>query len=201
MEAICAPGFEEGVLEELASQKQRVRVVGSRFDSTKEKDSESWERHSIEGGKLVQQIDTYTTEEFQSPTQVKFPKEKYNLARFGIVAAKYIKSNAIALVYEYSNHGFQLLSMGSGQPNRVDAIKRLTFPKAIENGRSKDILAESVMVSDAFFPFEDNVEEAAKFGIRYIIQPGGSIRDSEVIARADQLGIAMAFTSKRHFRH
>ncbi len=209
VEVICAPGFEEGVLEDLSSQKQKVRVVHSRFNSEKEKDMERFERHSIEGGTLVQEIDAFSIEEIQSVTKNKFPKDKMNLARFAIIAAKYTKSNAITLAYEHPDHGYQLVSMGSGQPNRVDAIKRLTFPKAFENlekqfgsiDKAKTIISQAVMVSDAFFPFEDNVEEAHKFGVQYIIQPGGSIKDQDVIACADRLNISMAFTGKRHFRH
>lgn len=209
VEVICAPGFEEGVLEDLATHKQKVRIVHSKFNSEKEKDSERFERHSIEGGTLVQEMDAYSFEELHSVTKNKFPKEKMALSRFAIIAAKFTKSNAITLAYEHPDKGFQLISMGSGQPNRVDAIRRLTFPKAIENlekqfgsqDKAKAIISECVMVSDAFFPFEDNVEEAHKFGVKYIIQPGGSIKDADVIACADRLNISMAFTGKRHFRH
>jgi phosphoribosylaminoimidazolecarboxamide formyltransferase/IMP cyclohydrolase len=106
--------------------------------------------------------------------------------------------------------------MGAGQPNRVDAVRKLALTKAQENidalfdkdtyGQSPrtfaaDILHEAVLVSDAFFPFPDNIENAAKAGIRYIVQPGGSKRDEEVIAACDQFGIAMAFTGMRHFKH
>lgn len=209
IEVICAPGFEEGVLEDLLSQKQKVRIVHSNFNSEKEKDLDRFERHSIEGGTLVQEIDAYSFEEIQSVTKNKFPKDKMALSRFAIIASKYTKSNAITFAYEHPDKGFQLVSMGSGQPNRVDAIKRLTFPKALENlekqfgtlEKAKSIISECVMVSDAFFPFEDNIEEAHKFGVKYIVQPGGSIKDPDVIAYADRLNISMAFTGKRHFRH
>ena len=113
--------------------------------------------------------------------------------------------------------GFQLVGMGSGQPNRVDAIRRLAIPKALEvlkegGAKSSDVLsqefakcgpefAKCVLASDAFFPFPDSVEEIHKAGIHFIVQPGGSIRDAEVIAACDKLGIAMALTGRRHFRH
>jgi phosphoribosylaminoimidazolecarboxamide formyltransferase/IMP cyclohydrolase len=107
--------------------------------------------------------------------------------------------------------------MGAGQPNRVDALRKLAMTKARENiasrfkaqggyGRSPrededGVLRECVLISDAFFPFPDSIEAAAEAGIRYVVQPGGSKRDEEVIAACDKFGIAMAFTGMRHFRH
>ena len=96
--------------------------------------------------------------------------------------------------------------MGAGQPNRVDALRKLALEKARENitRRGLDmaaVLARTVLVSDAFFPFADNIEAAAEFGIRYIVEPGGSKQDAACIAACDQHGIAMVFTGCRHFRH
>ena len=107
--------------------------------------------------------------------------------------------------------------MGAGQPNRVDALRKLALTKARENieilyeaasAESGDLeafaaglLGETVLISDAFFPFADTIEAAAQAGIRYVVQPGGSVRDPEVIDAADRLGIAMLVTGMRHFRH
>ena len=106
--------------------------------------------------------------------------------------------------------------MGAGQPNRIDSTRKLALTKARENIAAlqqaagdrqppaefeKTILAGCVMVSDAFFPFPDNVEVAAEAGLKFIVQPGGSKKDSEVITAADRAGIAMVFTGMRHFRH
>jgi phosphoribosylaminoimidazolecarboxamide formyltransferase/IMP cyclohydrolase len=156
----------------------------------------------VEGGYLVQQPDEGEREALKTVTKAKFPDKLAALARFGIVASKWVKSNAITIVRMTPSGGFQLIGMGSGQPNRVDAIRRLAVPKALEviEGGGQG-LSECVLTSDAFFPFPDNVEQAHAAGLRYVVQPGGSIRDAEVIAAADKLGVAMAFTGKRHFRH
>ena len=108
---------------------------------------------------------------------------------FAWKAAKHIKSNAIVLA-----NGQALRGMGAGQPNRVTSIQ-LAVQAAGEGA------VGSVLASDAFFPFADNVEAAAKGGITAVVQPGGSIRDQEVIEAADRLGLAMVFTEVRHFRH
>jgi phosphoribosylaminoimidazolecarboxamide formyltransferase/IMP cyclohydrolase len=84
-----------------------------------------------------------------------------------------------------------------GQPNRLDSIRALAGPRAKAKGTVGDLL----LVSDAFFPFADGVEAAGELGIKLVVQPGGSIRDDEVIAAADKLGMAMVFTGRRHFRH
>lgn len=109
-----------------------------------------------------------------------------------------------------------LLAMGAGQPNRVDSIRKLAATKAIENleliyQRSKpdvsfekycqQILSNCVMASDAFFPFDDSIVQAAENNIYYIVSPGGSIRDDEVIATANRLGVSLVFTGMRHFLH
>src|SRR5437868_14201596 len=112
-----------------------------------------------------------------------------NALLFGWKVAKHVKSNAIV----YARAG-QAVSVGAGQMSRVDSVKV---------GAMKAILPieGSVLASDAFFPFPDGVEEAARRGITAVIQPGGSVRDAEVVEAADALGLAMVFTSIRHFRH
>ncbi len=107
--------------------------------------------------------------------------------------------------------------MGAGQPNRVDSVKKLAVARAKENIRlmheagkgdgkdldayTADIMGECMLISDAFFPFADNIDAAHEAGIRYIVEPGGSVKDEEVIAACDRYGIAMAFTGMRHFLH
>lgn len=133
------------------------------------------------------------------------------LAEFAITAICYGKSNAIAIVREYAPGFYQLLGMGSGQPNRVDSLQRLALPKAIENLRAehphdpqydtKEALKECILASDGFFPFDDSVRFAGQSGIRLVIQPGGSTRDPEVIQAADALDMSMILTGNRYFTH
>ena len=125
------------------------------------------------------------------------------LIEFGLNALRQIKSNSIVLV-ERQGSAYRLLGMGAGQPNRLVAT-RLALDKAEENlqreGRPLSELSRCILLSDAFFPFADNVELAAQAGIRFLVQPGGSIRDKRLIARAEELGISMIFSKLRHFKH
>ena len=115
---------------------------------------------------------------------------------------------------EYENGFYQILSIGAGQPNRVDAIRKVAATKAVENLKLlyerekpdisedeyiKNIMSECVLASDAFFPFDDSIIHSAENHIRYIVSPGGSIRDKEVIAAANRLGVSLVFTGMRHF--
>ena len=86
-----------------------------------------------------------------------------------------------------------------GQPNRLDSLRQLTIPRF--NMKENVKMEESVLISDAFFPFRDSIEAANEFGVKYIVEPGGSIRDEEVIQACDEFGIAMVFTGTRHFKH
>ncbi|MDP8219777.1 MAG: hypothetical protein P9X26_00400, partial [Candidatus Stygibacter frigidus] len=136
------------------------------------------------------------------------------LIEFGLRSVRSIKSNAIVIVQRSDKGILRLTGMGTGQPNRLIATQ-LALDKSItnlgneakENG-IKDIegyiaaqISKSILVSDAFFPFADNLELAAEYGIKNIIQPGGSIRDKKVIKTARELDINMLFTGIRHFRH
>jgi phosphoribosylaminoimidazolecarboxamide formyltransferase/IMP cyclohydrolase len=150
-------------------------------------------------------------------TQASFPGNMADLAEFGVRACKHVKSNAILLVREYADGQFQTLGMGAGQPNRVDSVKKLAIARAKENIRlmheagegdgldleayTAKVMGECMLISDAFFPFADNIDAAHEAGIRFIVEPGGSVRDDEVIAACDKYGIAMAFTGMRHFLH
>jgi phosphoribosylaminoimidazolecarboxamide formyltransferase/IMP cyclohydrolase len=172
-------------------------------------------RHVI-GGMLRQDLDTDLFEKWEVVTDAQFPDAKKALAEFTWKACKNTKSNAIVLGREYKDGCFQVLGMGAGQPNRVDALRKLSVTKAEENLKRfyengdydtseedflKDEFANAVMGSDAFFPFADTIETAASYGIKYIVQPGGSKRDDEVIAACNDNGIAMVFTGMRHFLH
>ncbi len=215
IEALIAPGFEPDALEYLRGKSKSLRLLRLRGDLAAPEAGPVFRQ--VNGGVLVQDRDAASVARWVVMTEAPFPEEKRKLAEFGVKACKHVKSNAIVIVREYAPGRFALLGMGAGQPNRVDAVRKLAVPKAHENLRAlcgapggygqtpKDfelaILGESVLVSDAFFPFPDNIENAAEAGIRYVVQPGGSVRDEEVIAAADRFGIAMAFTGMRHFRH
>jgi phosphoribosylaminoimidazolecarboxamide formyltransferase / IMP cyclohydrolase len=159
---------------------------------------------TVPGGRLIQTSDTGLNEELKSMTRVKWPQNKAALSRFGMAVCRALKSNAIALVREIPGHegSYQLVGAGQGQPNRIEALKALAVPRArsVLEATGGEI-GDCVMVSDAFFPFRDTVETSHEAGIRYIIQPGGSIKDNESIAACDEFGISMAFTGVRHFRH
>lgn len=137
--------------------------------------------------------------EFKNVTKVRFDTHKLNLAKFGIAACKHLKSNSIALVNENPDGSFWLTGAGMGQPNRLDSLRQLTIPRfRLKEGVR---IEEAVLISDAFFPFRDSIEAANEFGVKFIIQPGGSIRDEEVIQACDEYEIAMVFTGRRHFKH
>jgi phosphoribosylaminoimidazolecarboxamide formyltransferase/IMP cyclohydrolase len=145
-----------------------------------------------------------------------FPESKRGLAEFSMTACKRTKSNSVIITWEYAKQKYMVLGMGAGQPNRVDSIRKLAVTKAKENLEliyereklkipfdqyMKNIMSECVLSSDAFFPFDDSIIHSAEHNIRYIISPGGSIRDNEVIATANKLGVSLVFTGMRHFNH
>jgi phosphoribosylaminoimidazolecarboxamide formyltransferase/IMP cyclohydrolase len=160
--------------------------------------------------------DQILTEKFEIVTQRGFDEDQRKLAHFAMAAAKHTKSNAIVLARSYQPGCYQVMGMGAGQPNRVDSMRKLAVTKAIENltleysagsfsvsleKYIEESLARMVLASDAFFPFDDTVRAAAEAGVKYIVQPGGSMRDADSIAACDELGMSMAFTGLRHFRH
>ena len=184
VEAIAAPDYTGEALEILKAKKNvRLMKVAPV--------SESLVVKSISGGYLAQTPDCHRLD--RGVTEVKTRRaptdEEWAGLEFGWKVAKHVKSNAIV----YARAG-QTVAVGAGQMSRVDSVK-LGAMKAVLP------LAGTVVASDAFFPFPDGVEEAAKNGATAVIQPGGSVRDDEVIAAADRLGLAMVFTGVRHFRH
>ena len=130
-------------------------------------------------------------------TKKTFPSELASLTEFGLVVTKYLKSNCIG-IFSKKSGGLTVLASGVGQPNRLDCISRLVSGKVREKNED---LSNAILVSDAFFPFRDSIDSADSLNIKYIIQPGGSLRDEEVISACDEYGIAMIFTGRRHFRH
>ncbi len=190
VEAIIAPGFEPAALERLAAKKN-LRLMDMSATAGEEY---GLQLKAIGGGLLVQTPDTLGAkpEEWQCVTERQPTEEEKHALAFAWRVTKHVKSNAIV----YARDGV-LVGVGAGQMSRVDSVK-LGATKARE---LKHSLEGTVVGSDAFFPFPDGVEEAAKAGATAIVQPGGSVRDQEVITAANKLGLAMMFTGVRHFRH
>jgi phosphoribosylaminoimidazolecarboxamide formyltransferase / IMP cyclohydrolase len=184
IEAIAAPGYTPEALTILQGKKNlRLLEVSAAQPETVVK--------SISGGFLTQSPDTARLDRTQAKavTQRQPTDSEWTALEFAWKVVKHVKSNAIL----YANAG-QTISAGAGQMSRVDSVKVGAMKAVLP-------LKGSVLASDAFFPFPDGLEEAAKHGITAAIQPGGSVRDADVIAAADRLGIAMVFTGIRHFRH
>ncbi|MGE0018531.1 MAG: bifunctional phosphoribosylaminoimidazolecarboxamide formyltransferase/IMP cyclohydrolase [Draconibacterium sp.] len=195
VEIIIAPKFTDEALEVFSSKKNlRLLEIPVKNEITGEK-----LYRSISGGMLVQDEDEGMDQRFETVTDKLFEPSKMNLAKFGITACKHLKSNAIAIVTENENGSFWLTGAGMGQPNRLDSLRQLTMPRfSTKKGLE---IGNSVLISDAFFPFRDSIEAANEYGVKYIVEPGGSIRDNEVIEACNEFGIAMAFTGRRHFKH
>ena len=190
VEVIIATGYEEGALVEFA-KKKNVRVLKVDLDQDNPYPGVI---KKVSGGILVQSDDTYAVprENLKCVTKRQPTPEEMNDLMFAWRVAKFVKSNAIVYV-----HNRQTIGIGAGQMSRVISADIANL-KAKEEGLE---VKGAVMASDAFFPFRDGIDKAASSGIAAIIQPGGSIRDDEVIAAADENNIAMVFTSTRHFRH
>lgn len=195
IEIMIAPSYTEEAKEILA-QKKNLRVL-----VTPIKPAVTGEKlyRSVNGGLLVQDEDEGMDMEYKPMTNKQFTEKQIDLAKFGTQACKYLKSNSMAIVSQYADGSYWLTGAGMGQPNRIDSLQRLSVPRfKLKEGC---VLEESVLISDAFFPFKDSVEVCNECGIKYIVQPGGSIRDAEVIDACNEFGIAMVFTGVRHFKH
>ena len=190
VEAVVAPGYEPAALERLAAKKNlRVMELAASPDG-----QHGLEFKNVQGGLLVQTPDNRpaTPEEWKCVSERRPTEAEKRALLFAWRVVKHVKSNAIV----YAREGVSV-GVGAGQMSRVDAVK-LAATKARELNHS---LEGTVVASDAFFPFPDGVEEAAKAGATAIVQPGGSVRDAEVIGAANRFGLAMLFTGVRHFRH
>ena len=185
-EVVIAPDYEPAALK-ILQKKRNLRVLAI----DKKPETPAYDLRPITGGILVQTADTILEDSSTwtvATKRVPTGSEMQDLA-FAWKAAKHIKSNAIVFVKDLA-----LVGMGAGQPNRVVSVH-------LSQRAAGDKAKGCVLSSDAFFPFADNIELAAEAGITAIVQPGGSIRDDEVIAAADKAGLAMVFTGVRHFRH
>ncbi len=193
IEVVIAPDYEPAALE-LLQQKKNVRVLRTGGVDA----PAALEFRSVDGGMLAQQVDrvSETPEDFTVPTKRKPTDDEMHELLFAWRVCKGVKSNAILVSKDHAGIG-----MGPGQPNRVDSAE-LACKRAHEACERMGVPAEGlVAASDAFFPFRDNIDTLAGYGVTAIIQPGGSIRDEESIQACDEHGIAMVFTGHRHFRH
>ena len=188
VEVIIAPGVSDEALA-ICATKQNVRVL-STGDLAETGSGYDYKR--VNGGLLVQDRDMQSTADWRVVSQVKPTAEQERDLKFAWTVAKFVKSNAI--VYAKNE---MTIGVGAGQMSRVYSAK-IAGIKASDEGLT---VPGSVMASDAFFPFRDGIDAAAEAGIAAVVQPGGSMRDEEVIAAADEHGLAMIFTGMRHFRH
>jgi len=187
-EGVIAPSFEEDALAVLARKKKlRLLEMG---DLAKFRRG-GMDLRRVSGGLLVQEWDRVDerVRDAEVVTKRQPTESEWRALEFAWIVAKHVKSNAIVYALED-----RTLGVGAGQMSRVDSAKI-----GIEKAQSS--LEGAVMASDAFFPFRDGIDVAAEVGIRAVIEPGGSIRDKEVIAAADEHGMTMVFTGRRHFRH
>ncbi len=190
LEIVTAPAFADDALE-ILRRKKNLRIIRLPLQPAGEGE---WDMKRVRGGLLVQERmrmrfpeDSWRVVTRRAPTE----RELRDL-RFAWRVVASVKSNAIVIARD-----LQTLGIGAGQTSRVDS-SRIAVMKAADQGLS---LAGSALASDAFFPFRDGVDAAASAGVRAMIEPGGSVRDEEVIAAADEHGIAMVFTGRRLFRH
>ncbi|MBX2867875.1 MAG: bifunctional phosphoribosylaminoimidazolecarboxamide formyltransferase/IMP cyclohydrolase [Acidiferrobacterales bacterium] len=189
VEVIVAPSVSDRA-KVVLSEKENVRVLecGEFADDAQH----SWDMKRVQGGMLVQSYDHLLSGELEIVTQRQPTSEEQRDLEFAWKVAKYVKSNAIV----YASR-LMTIGVGAGQMSRVNSA-RIAAIKAEHAGLKVE---GAVMASDAFFPFRDGLDNAAEAGIRAVIQPGGSMRDEEVIKAADEHNIAMVFTGMRHFRH
>jgi phosphoribosylaminoimidazolecarboxamide formyltransferase/IMP cyclohydrolase len=193
VEAIVAPRFTAEAVARFALKKnlRLLEIVSGGADAGKPERT----LKQVSGGFLMQDADRASVAEadLKVATERKPTAEEMRALRFAWSVCKHVKSNAIVYARFDAGHG-QTVGIGAGQMSRVDAAKFGAMKAVLP-------LAGSVAASDAFFPFPDGLETVAAAGATAVIQPGGSVRDAEVIAAANKLGIAMVFTGIRHFRH
>ena len=184
LEVICAPAFKKEALD-ILKKKKNLRIIQL------EKNENNFEIRSCLTGYLLQERDKKIIEEkdFKLMTKRKPSEREIKDALFAYFCVKYVKSNGIVIVKDLATVG-----IGGGQTSRVDSVE-------IAIKKSEGRCIDGVLASDGFFPFSDSIELAAKNGIKVIVEPGGSIRDEEVIKAAEENNISLIFTDVRHFRH
>lgn len=190
LEVIIAPDFNEDA-QTILTKKKNIRLITWPGYQQKAGDVDI---KKVAGGYLLQSADIEPSDApvFRVVTKRQPTDDEWRAMRFGWKVGKWVKSNAVVFVNAY-----QTLGIGAGQMSRVDSSKL-----AVMKAKNANLdLTGSVAISDAFFPFRDGVDAAAEAGARAVIQPGGSVRDKEVIAAADEHDMAMVFTGIRHFRH
>jgi phosphoribosylaminoimidazolecarboxamide formyltransferase/IMP cyclohydrolase len=186
-EVVIAPEYDATALE-LLQTKKNLRVIRMTVETGPKTELEF---RQISGGMLVQTKDLHELrqEDLKVVTKRRPTDDEIRALLFAWTVCKHTKSNAIV----YARAG-QTVGVGAGQMSRVDSVKLGAM-------RAQLPVAGSVLASDAFFPFRDGLDEAARHGITAVIQPGGSVRDEEVVTAADEHGLAMVFTGVRHFKH
>ena len=189
LECIIAPSYSDEALAVFKSKKNLRIVVNS-----EKEDDHPFNLRSVAGGYLYQQSDYFdeVVKNCEVATDTNPSDTEWKALDMGWKLVRFVKSNGIVFA-----NSEQLLGVGAGQMSRVDSVK-IAIRKAGEAGLNLD---GAILASDAFFPFPDSIELAAKHGIKSIVQPGGSIKDKDVIAKANELGISMVLTGKRHFYH
>lgn len=192
LECLVAPSFSEESLKYFSSKKNlRVMTLKSLMDQNTEKPNYK----SVSGGMLFQNEDSFKREDWQFLGANPNDKTMSDMV-FGEKVGAALKSNAIALVVNG-----QTVGLGMGQVNRVDAVKHAIERMHESRERLNFNMADVVLISDAFFPFPDSIDLIAKHGIKWIVQPGGSVQDEKVFAAAKQHNINMVITKRRHFKH
>lgn len=192
VEIVVAPSFEQGALDLFAKKKNlRVLETGELTKNPNLRDIKS-----VAGGLLIQSADqkVLTKDELKVVTTVTPEDGQLDAMLFARILVKHVKSNAVVFAKAHDKGGCVATGIGAGQMSRVDSV-------IIARRKGGDRIPGSVLASDAFFPFADGIEEAHDAGAIAIIQPGGSIRDEEVITKANELGMSMVFTGVRSFKH
>ena len=192
LEVIVAPSYTDEALE-ILKKKKNVRVLLLPEISVKQPEN-SYDIKKINGGMIVQTIDSKLFDDYEVVTNRKPTNKELEDLLFAWKVVKYVKSNGIAVAKNK-----QTVGIGPGQVNRIWASKQC-FEHA-EELIGENATQGAVLASDAFFPFDDNVEAAHKAGITAIIQPGGALKDQLSIDKCNEYGITMIFTHMRHFRH
>lgn len=193
-EVVLAPAYDEAALEVFA-KKKNLRILSlNEFFHRSDKDIDI---RLVRGGALIQDADLSgeNIREAKVVTKRAPTEQEWQDLEFVWKVCKHVKSNAIIF-----GKNEQILGIGAGQMSRIDST-RIAALKAKESFKNDNILHGSAMASDAFFPFRDGLDAATELGISAVIQPGGSVRDEEVIAAADERDVAMVLTGVRHFRH
>lgn len=188
IECVIAPDYEPHALDALKKWKENVRLLRT---GELVGHPQGLDYRRVDGGLLVQTRDAGADkpDEWKCVTKRKPTEDEFMALHFAWFVCKHVKSNAIVLA-----NGTAVVGVGAGQMSRVDSVQ-------IAVRKAGDRVKGSVLASDAFFPFRDNVDAAAAAGVKAIIQPGGSVKDADSIAACDEHGIAMLFTGMRHFRH